>query len=162
MRALLILLAVMMAGSAAADDFWYTTLAASEAATSDRSLRRSVIRAGQTLYFSETGAASDDSKVLDTTNCVSFTALFISPDSSAGTAHLMDNISPSSNGEQDTTRSVKILNGSGDLDLTGDPATGLAYIYNIVGVNWIWVDVTTNPGSTKESNMRITCHAPQS
>ena len=155
---LAIVVTLSFASVASADDFWYTEAleqGTNNATPNEIATRLSSLRPGQTAYYQEFGAGVLDSKLLDVSQCKAFTALFYRSAGSAATAHLMDN--RTAGAVLGAALGTKILNDSGDLDLDGIAATGLAYIYNVVGVNWIYVDITVAPAGTDYGTMRITC-----
>jgi len=164
MRALLIIILSLLVSmvSYANDDYWVGSVSdfiatGGQAHLSVAADRISVLRAGETAYYRQIDSETNDSKVLDVSNCGSFTALWHGTSGGVGLAFLMDNVSPSTDGEPDTVDSVKILNQEGDVALDGD-TVGRKYINNVAGINWIWVDITVDPGDATQSTMRITCH----
>lgn len=155
MRAVGIFLTMfLLAAGANADTFWYTLPPAMDvgpATAIEKATRVAGLRPGQSAYTQSYATTATDSVVLDVTQCKAFTALYYRG-GSAAEAHLIDNRVPGV-----AATGTKILNDSGDLDLTGSAATGLAFIYNVTGVTHIWVDTTTAPAGTDYGTMRITC-----
>jgi hypothetical protein len=149
----------LLASPAFASSEWYRQPGSTDAADKVTS-----IGPGESAYFQETETGTTDSKILDLSGCVSWTGLVVNSASGVGTGYFMHSLTADGSlGTEDGGRvgvaanSAKILNDAGDLDMTGDEATGLAHMWGAPHAHAVWFDVTAQPGGTETLTVMISC-----